>query len=386
VSRSDAIARTRELIQDCVRLQLRADVPVGSCLSGGLDSSTIVCLMRSQLGRSAALQTFSSCHDYPGYDERPYIQTVVAKTGVRNVPVIPDPEKLWDSIPEILWHHEEPVSGTSVLAQWEVMQAARRAGAKVLLDGQGADEILLGYPRFVGFHLADLIRAGRWREGWREWSAWTRLHGRLHRTTVAGVVRGLLPSRSVRWLRAQVSQDGTWLQRSFLDSVHGWKGSEPSGTADSVLRMQVVRILTEELPALLHFEDRSSMACSVEARVPFLDHRLVSWLVGLPTEYKLHRGITKLILRDAMVGVLPEEIRQRRDKMGFVTPEDEWLRVRWRRQIEQLLASDRLASRPYWKAPALGHWYHRYCRGDAAMKSTIWRWISLEAWLRRFCD
>jgi asparagine synthase (glutamine-hydrolysing) len=332
------------------------------------------------------VQTFSSCHDDPRYDERPYIRTVVAKTGVQNTTIIPEPTRLWDAIPEILWHHDEPVSGTSVLAQWDVMRAAGKAGIKVPLDGQGADELLLGYPRFIGYRLADLLRTGRWAEGLSEWTAWRRMHGGFHRTAMAGFVRGLLPPRSVRWLRAQVSQERTWLQRNFVKSVRGWRDTAATSTKHSVLSAQVARILAEELPALLHFEDRNSMAFSVEARVPFLDHRLVSWLVGLPAAYKLHRGITKLILRDAMSGVLPEEIRQRTDKMGFVTPQDEWLRIAWRSQIEQLLASESVAARPYWQAAALRLWYSRYCRGDAGLTATVWRWISLESWIRRFCD
>jgi asparagine synthase (glutamine-hydrolysing) len=385
VSRSEAVTRTRELIQDSIRLELRADVPVGSCLSGGLDSSTIVCLMKTLVTASTVPQTFSCCHDDSRYDERRYIQSVVARTGVGSQAVFPDPARLWDALPEIVWHHEEPVSGTSVLAQWEVMRAARHAGVKVLLDGQGGDEVLLGYPRFVGFRLADLLRTGRWTEGLREWSAWRRVHGGLHPTAIAAMARGLLPSRSVQWLRSRMTQESTWLRSEFVKAAHGWMRPEPTA-AGSVLARQVVRILAEDLPALLHFEDRNSMAFSLEARVPFLDHRLVSWLVGLPPEFKLHRGVTKVVLRDAMAGVLPEDIRQRTDKMGFVTPEDEWLRTVWRNHIDGLLNSESLRARPYWQASALRDWYRRYCRGDAAIGPTVWRWINLECWLRKFCD
>jgi asparagine synthase (glutamine-hydrolysing) len=146
------------------------------------------------------------------------------------------------------------------------------------------------------------------------------------------------------------------------------------------------RAVSQDLPALLHYEDRTAMAFSIEARVPFLDHRLVEWLVSLPPELKLRRGVTKVVLREAMAGILPEEVRLRRDKMGFVTPEDQWLGVELRPQIEALLKSDSFNLRPYWQAPVLRDWYGRYCAGRMAIGPTVWRWINLEWWLRRFCD
>jgi asparagine synthase (glutamine-hydrolysing) len=128
------------------------------------------------------------------------------------------------------------------------------------------------------------------------------------------------------------------------------------------------------------------MAFSVEARLPFLDHRLVEWLVQVPPELKLSKGMTKVVLRQAMAGVLPDDVRLRTDKMGFVTPEDEWLRGPWRFQIESLLNSDRMRARHYWHVDVLKDWYRRYCDGNLAVGPAVWRWVNLELWLRRFCD
>jgi asparagine synthase (glutamine-hydrolysing) len=384
----EAVAGTRERVEDAVRLALRADVPIGSCLSGGLDSSTIVCLMSRLLDGGGRVRTVSSCHDDRRFDERPYIRAVLAHTGASNDAVFPDAAQLFDDLPRILWHQEEPFGGTSILAQWAVMQAAGRAGVKVLLDGQGADELLCGYPGYLGSRVADLLRAGRVLSAASEWTAWRRRHGGWPPTAVAGVVRGLLPAGPVRWLRSRILGDSAWLNRQFVRTCRAAdcarNGASPD--RDGVLAAHLARSLTEDLPALLHYEDRNSMAFSVEARVPFLDHRLVEWLVRLPAEFKLRHGQTKVVLREAMTGILPESVRTRTDKMGFVTPEDRWLRRDLKTQIEGLLASDRFRSRPYWQADAIREQYRRYCEGRAAIRPAVWRWVNLEEWLRRFCD
>lgn len=374
-----------QLLEDSVRLQLRADVPVGSCLSGGLDSSTIVCLMSQWRSSPGTVQTFSSCFDDARYDERPYIHSVVARTRAQGHEIFPDGAGLLRQLPAVLWHQEEPVAGMSVLAQWEVMRAVRAAGVKVVLDGQGADEVLCGYPGFVGSRLADLLRTGCWPSAIDEWRAWRRVHGGLQPTAVAGLVRGLLPYRAANWLRSRLMGHADWMEGRFFNAYCHDDGLDPSRER-SVLAAHVARTIVQDLPALLHYEDRNSMAFSVEARLPYLDHRLVEWLMRVPPELKLSQGMTKVVLRQAMAGVLPEDVRLRTDKMGFVTPEDEWLRGPWRASIEDLLGSDRMRARPYWKMDVLQDWYRRYCQGRAAVGPTVWRWVNLELWLRRFCD
>jgi len=389
VNLPEAVAGTKELLQDSVRLELRADVPVGSCLSGGLDSSSLVCLMRRALPADVPLTSVSSCYEDARFDERPYIHAVLSATGAGNHQVFPDGAALFAELPAIIWHQDEPFAGTSVLAQWEVMKTAARIGLKALLDGQGADELLLGYPYFHGARLADLIKRGRWLAAFRGQAAWRREHGSLPPAAVATLAGGLLPATSVRTLRRWVVRDRDWLAPSF---DRAWRDDTTNGPLErkagdrSVLRARMERAVTEDLPALLHYEDRNAMAFSVEARLPFLDHRLVEWLAGLPADFKLRQGVTKVLLREAMAGILPEAVRLRSDKMGFVTPEDRWLRVELRPQIEAMLDSDSVRSRPYWRQAALKGWYRRYCDGQLAIGPVVWRWINLEGWLRRFHD
>jgi asparagine synthase (glutamine-hydrolysing) len=385
LSLEDAAARTRELLEDAVRLELRADVPVGSCLSGGLDSSSIVCLMSALLRGQSRPRTFSSCHEDERFDERRYIRQVLERTGAGNEEVFPDAARLYEDLPRLLWHQEEPFAGTSIMAQWAVMGAAGRSGMKVLLDGQGADELLFGYPGFMGSRLADLIKTGKWGRGLREWQAWRDIHAGLQPTAWAGLVRGLVPAGLAAGLRRWNLGDDQWLDPGFAGT---WSqmGREGALKRGSVLQTHMERAVTGDLPALLHYEDRNAMAFSIEARAPFLDHRLVEWLAVMPPELKLRRGMTKVVLREAMSGILPEEVRLRRDKMGFVTPQDQWLRVELRPQIEALFKSESFNSRPYWKAERIREWYGRYCSGRAEVGPTVWRWVNLECWLRRFCD
>lgn len=382
----EAAVRMRELTEDSVRVALRADVSIGSCLSGGLDSSTIVCLM-SRLIAAGTLQTFSFYTQDPRYDERPYIRAVQAQTGVTSHEVSLGAHALAAILPDVLWHQDEPFGGTSILAQWQVMQTAARAGIKVLLDGQGADELLLGYPRYIGSKLADLIRHGHWGTGIREWRAWRRVHGGLPQAALANLAQGLLPHRLVQRLRARMTGAASWLDPQFArDYGNGCPTTDFPAEGLSVLSAHRLRTLVQDLPALLHFADRNAMAFSVEARLPFLDHRLVEWLLRLPPELQLRDGITKRVLRDAMVEVLPEEVRLRTDKIGFATPEDHWLRNALRSEIEAALHSDSMRSRPYWRMPVLKEWYRRYCNGQLSIGPTVWRWVNLEWWLRRFCD
>jgi len=385
----------RERFEEAVRLNLRSDVPIGSCLSGGLDSSSIVCTVQKLLSSNPTgidqasvgerIRTFSSCFEDSTCDERPYIHRVLERTGAEGHEVFPDGQQLFDELPRILWHQEEPFAGMSIMAQWAVMRLAADSGVKVLLDGQGADELLAGYPGYLGSYGADLLRQWRWRTFLGEWRAYRRHHPVVDPTIVANLLRGLLPASAIRPLRSWVKGDRFWLDQGFSQR-YSWTPGAVTRFPTCLENHLYGSLRSLGLPALLHYEDRNAMAFSVEARVPFLDHTLVEWLGGVSPEFKIRQGVTKFVLREAMVGTLPEEVRLRTDKMGFVTPQDQWLRVTLRPEIEALLESDSMRARPYWRARVLREWYRRYCDGNVAIGQTVWRWINLEMWLRRFCD
>ena len=382
LSDDEAVRSFRALFDDAVRLHLRSDVPVGSCLSGGLNSSSVVCAIRRVEG-TPHLKTFSSCFEEPACDERPFLHAVVAMTGADSTEVFPDGRRLFEAMPDVLWHQEEPFSSTSFLAQWAVMRAASERGVKVLLDGQGGDELLCGYPGYWGSYLADLARRREFGTLAREARAYRGTQAGMHETVLSNAARALLPA-------GVVSTAHRWLKRhdAWLDP--GFAGRYPSDPAyarrfPTALEDHVAAYLqTHSLPALLHHEDRNSMAFSVEARLPFLDARLVEFLTRVPARLKLRNGRSKHLLREAMAGCIPEVVRARTDKMGFVTPQDRWLRETLRPDLERLFSSPAFGQRGYWDAPRLRNAYRKYCEGTQAIGTSVWRWVSLELWHQRF--
>lgn len=377
-----AIETFRLLFEDAVRLHLRSDVAVGSCLSGGLDSSSIVCLMR-HLHPSQELKTFSSCFEEPHCDERPYLHSVVALAGTESTEVFPDGRRLFEEMPKILWFQDEPFGGTSYLAQWAVMRAASESGVKVLLDGQGGDELLCGYPGYWGSYLVDLVRQFRLCAALREVRLLGKQHQLLQQTVLSNMSRAALPKRMVSRMRAYLKQQNSWIDPGFAARYNATP-LYPERFLSALKNHVAAYLQTHSLPALLHHEDRNSMAFSIEARLPFLDSRLVDYLFGLPPSLKLRNGMSKFILREALVGILPETVRTRTDKKGFATPQDRWLRETLRPDLEELFNSKSFEQRPYWDAPKIRKTYKEYCEGQREIGADVWRWACLELWHQVF--
>ena len=382
--------RFRELLEDSVRLRLRADVAVGSCLSGGLDSSSIVCIANKSLrafGAEARQRTFSARSSDPRYDEGRFIEAVVSATAVRNLQVTPSLESLFEALPELTWHQDEPFGSTSIYAQWHVFALAARHGVKVMLDGQGADEQLAGYQSFYAARLSGLLRQFRVARLLAEMAAARRAHGLSARQLLAYVAGSLLPEilrQPMRRLAGRASADiPGWLDANRL----GAQPKDPflacGAKTSTVKDLSRAQLLHTSLPMLLHWEDRDSMAHSVEARVPFLDHRLVEFVLGLPDEAKLSDGMTKRVLREAMRGVLPDEVRARTDKIGFATAEENWLRREQPDAFRNALREAVNASDGVLRPAAL-ELLEQVIDGRRPFSFLPWRLISFGAWMRRF--
>jgi asparagine synthase (glutamine-hydrolysing) len=202
----------------------------------------------------------------------------------------------------------------------------------------------------------------------------------------ANFARAMLPTWLVARSRFWLQGHDSWMHPEFAARYKDrsrWLAYE--GRSSTGLEQHVSAYLkTHSLPALLHHEDRNSMAFSIEARLPFLDARLVEFLIRLPAGFKLRDGRSKAILREAMVNVLPEEVRERTDKMGFVTPQDQWLRSRLRPDLESLFSTKAFEQRGYWDPPRLRKAYRRYCEQGGRIGTSVWRWACLELWHRRF--
>ena len=312
----DCVGRFADLFRKAVHQHLRSDVPVGSCLSGGLDSSSIVAAA-SSANPGSQLHSFSSCFEQSSLDERPFIREVVRSAGLASHLIFPQAKGFWNDLNCMIWHQDEPVGGSSVYAQWCVMRAARLARIPVLLDGQGGDEILCGYRKFYVFYLWHLLKRASPRAvpesvswmfgtGLRNWN-WS--HARRY------ISRSPTPKHSI--VSRVCSSDFVGLSQRFP--------SVAIGPGDSLEQRQKDDLMRYSLPALLHYEDRSSMAHSVESRVPMLDHELATFAVNCRPELKLRNGWTKWILREALKGTLPEPVRTRKTKLGFETPQRSWL-------------------------------------------------------------
>jgi asparagine synthase (glutamine-hydrolysing) len=377
------------LFTDAVRLRLRADVAIGSCLSGGLDSSSIVCIANRLLrstGIASKQDTFSACAKIKQYDERDYIDIVVGQTGVHAHYVYPDLKELFETIDAITWHQDEPFGSTSLYAQWHVFKLAAAARVKVLLDGQGADELLAGYHAFFAPHFATLLLTMCWHKLLREVNLARQLHG-LSATGVARhVATALLPEQvrqPLRRLMGKSSSKPDWLNGERLAIQFGDPSLRYGLKTTSVNEMSYSLLTTTSVPMLLHWEDRNSMAHSIESRLPFLDFRLVEFLMGLPFEMKLSNATTKRVLREAMAGILPESIRMRMDKMGFVTPEEVWVRNEAPDLFRAELRKSIDAAQGILNAKALDY-LERVISGKDKFSFLLWRMISFGRWMDRF--
>ncbi|HMC20026.1 MAG TPA: asparagine synthase (glutamine-hydrolyzing) [Gemmatimonadales bacterium] len=396
----------RELLLATTRRHLISDVPVGSCLSGGLDSSTVVSLIgkiwREQPDAAQALgdcfNTFTACYEQREVDEREYALAVAHSVGANPHLVFPAPDDFLETFARMAWHQDMPFGEMTYYAQWRVMRAAKDAGVKVLLDGQGGDEVFGGYAKFRYAYLASLLRSGRWIGLAKEFGA-TVLQGDRYVLNIRNGYRYLPPRlrrvlgvdsllrRALRgdWDRA-VMGESTPATRWWRYASHNGDGASP---ATVMQRMQVDDIMVDTLPMLLRMEDRSSMAFSLEARVPLLDHHVVEYGLSLPDRLKIRNGWSKFAMRQALQGIIPDVVRQRKTKLGFAVPGRQWLTRELRPQVSALI-EDSLKSAKYVDPDVLRRWYRQSANkggGRAQSAETylgLFRLLSLEMWMRAF--
>ena len=391
---AEATAAYRALFDDAVRLRLRADVAVGTCLSGGLDSSSIVAVAGELMQREHAVslerlgdhqQTFSAVYDESGrWDERPHIAPVLERTGAAGNMVVPTATQLWTDLDRLIWHQDEPFAGTSIFAQWCVMGLARERGVTVLLDGQGADEVLGGYRPF-GPLLGELLRGGHPGRALAAAGAIGRVTGLAQLPLLARALVGQAPAPALLRLRQHRLQGyvaGALLRPHLAAALLAVEADDATPyLAGRTLHQHLARLVVEDsLPTLLRYEDRNSMAFSREARVPFLDYRLVEYAFTAAAPWRVHAGWTKWIQRQTVADRLPSTVVWRRDKVGFETPELAWLRAGQNHLLELLAPDSRVAdyldlSAARAAVPGLL---------AAGQTGIVWRWANLAGWLRAF--
>lgn len=384
---AQVVAYYRDLLTDAVRLRLRSDVPVGSCLSGGVDSSSVVCIINrlvaegglttDQIGQQQ--KTFSAVYDTAGpYNERLHIERVLEATGAEKNFIYPTLERLQADTERLVWYQDEPFQSTSIFAQWCVMSKVRERGVTVLLDGQGADEALGGYRPFAIF-LSDLVRRVELMRTFREAHAIRAQTGVAVSPLLARALFWQLPGSWVRALRRWRYVSRLGLAALNPDFAAAWQTSRVVESPWTNLQGHLIdQVQESSLPHLLRYEDRNSMAFGIEARVPYLDHRLVEFSFGEAAGWRIYDGWTKWVLREAMAGIVPNEIVWRRDKVGFETPEVVWLKA-WVRAHPDMF--DGGHSRQYLNLDVVRQKLASWTEVADDVRA-VWRWINLEMWLR----
>lgn len=305
----------RSTFEKSVTLRMRSDVTVGSCLSGGLDSTAIVCTALKKKLANNSFKTISSCYADKASDEQEYIDVVTAQTQIEAIKIFPDlnrliSENVWD---KIIFHQDQPILSFSHFSEFAVFEAAAQNNMVVLLDGQGSDEYLAGYTEFIGAHLRGLLHKFRF-------GAYLKfLYQRSKLLKVPFLT--LLKHRILTDIKGSTNSSeslGSFFTESFknVSDVKKYK-------ATSISELSAVHIEKLSIPFQLHSEDRNSMMHSIESRLPFLDYNLVQLAFSLPESYKLRNGKTKALLRAGLKDSMPKEIIERHDKKGFPAPDIE---------------------------------------------------------------
>ena len=346
----DALGRFGELFEDSLRLRMRSDVEVGTLLSGGLDSNTIVCtLYRLGLIRDNTFKSFSAVFEDQRFSEEQYIRETLRRVPLEPHFIYPRAEDVRSDLPRVLDHLEEPFRSLSVYSQFKIYERMRQdTQVRVVLNGQGADELFAGYSYHYSWLFCELA-----------------LEGRLSRLTEE--VRRYRQERGISFLGVAAG-----IASSFLHRVR---------SGETFSRRLFNELKVAPLREYLKYDDRTSMSASVEARAPFLDYRLVEFAYSLPPEFKIFEFENKRLERDYANNLVPPEIVQRRDKMGFISPQEIWQRQELGPWLDETFRDldDLRDWMPVARARAL---YRDYRSGRSQAWAKVWRYFCLAQWLK----
>lgn len=384
LSFNDACEQYRELFIDSVRLRMRSDVEVGSTLSGGLDSSAIVSIAAGLTPKQFKTFTSYYTHD-PKFDERKWAEIVINKTNSLPYFVSASVDNVLNDLMQITWHHDYPIPGSSPVAQYYVMQLASKNNVVVLLDGQGSDEILGGYMHTFYRYYADLFADFHWGKLTREFPHF-----------LTQIDKGSITSKIIKTKLSYLFSENTLYRNEarFAFNPLSVKYSK-NINFDEIVNLKTSRVsnflynqlMSTSIQTLLHFEDRNSMAHSIESRVPFLDYRFVEFAFSQPSSYKLHKNYGKYLHREALKTIVPKEIMERKDKLGFLSPgENYWMRNEMRGFYTEILNSAEFKTREIFNHKLIEREYHQYLKGKNTNARWLWMVMALELWFRKFTD
>lgn len=324
ITEKEAIDKLYSFLSGTVTKRLRSDVEVGTSLSGGLDSSSILALICKQ--NKPVYKTFSAV--FPGFekDESKYIDEVVKKFPVQHFTLTPTADDLNKDIDSFLYYQEQPVQSASVYLQYKIYELAKQHGIKVVLDGQGADEVLGGYTKYLHWYLQELVAKGQFGLANSEKNILQSNYPMLQ-WSWKNYIAAFAPFVTVNRLQKKVFKAAAFHPHINPDfSYHSFNKEAVYKPAVHKLNdILYYDTMQNTLPELLHYADRNSMAHGVELRLPFLNDELVQFIFSLPSSFKIRDGFTKWVLRKAMQPQLPPAICWRKDKIGYEPPQQQWM-------------------------------------------------------------
>jgi len=379
----DACIKFNDLFKNAVLLNARADVKVGSALSGGLDSSSIVCEIANilkQKNKSDLQETFSSCSRNSLYDEKKWIDFVVNTNKIKSNIVYPNADDIFKDTDKIIWYLDEPYQSQSVFLGFNVFNLARKNNVKVLLNGQGADEYLSGYDEFNLFRKFTLVKDLKFFSLIKEIKRDNTISGIKF---VTYMFNRVLPKKIQKiLLRSKSSPMKLIIKKDILKHCNTNPLVNIQKSPNSIFNISHNQIYINPLQKYLRWEDRISMAHSIEARVPFLDHHLVEFTRKLPVNLLDSLNYSKKLLRDSLSSILPKEIQERSDKKGFITPEEDWFKNEYHEKFKELLKCNFDYSKGIFDESKILEYFENIKNEKVKFDYSYWRIISFCIWMK----
>lgn len=381
-----AAEEVRDLFLANISLHLRSDVPLGAALSGGIDSSAVVCAMR-HIERDAPIHTFSFIADNKSLSEECWVDQI--NHHVQAIPhkIAANGQDLTNDLDDMIKSQGEPFGSTSIYAQYRVFKLAKEHGITVTLDGQGADELLAGYQGYPTQRIASLLEQGKFIQAaqfihqWQKWPNRGLKKGLLH------LAQSILPNDLLHLTNhfRGIKPMPDWFDEHYLMDHHiktkfNNIKKETQFKGNRVIEMLGLSLQQKGLPELLRHGDRNSMRFSIESRVPFLTIPMANLLLSLPEHYLIsNSGETKSVFREAMRDLVPDSVLNRRDKIGFATPEKDWL-FNMAPHIRAWLEDSR--DIPFLQSKVLLNHFDAVISGKKLFTNQLWRWINFTRWHR----
>jgi asparagine synthase (glutamine-hydrolysing) len=376
----EVIEEFMHLFEHAVELRMRSDVPVGAFLSGGMDSTTLVAIASKM---NPNFQTISGVTGEGYYDESEYIQEVVDFTGVSSEFVYPKPEALFPTILEMLTFHDEPICTVTWYSMYLMVKETSKYDISVMLTGHGGDELLAGYWDHYHYHFNDLRESEAGDR--QELEAWQKNHQRpiSEYREFRDKIRKAIDCRHFEVEKFSCYLDCLSPELRDNETLNSivYEMEAPS----ELSRRMYLEMMYETIPASLRAEDRNFMAYSMENRVPFLDHRLAELCFNIDNRLKIKDGLGKYILRKGTRGLLPEKVRNRKDKVGHNLPADVWFRGANRGDIEELISKNNFVNSEIYDVSKVKEVFNDHLSGNNHYMF-LWQFINIHLWYRSFWE